>query len=133
MVERSILLGVYGPGAYNVSHAFFFPFRRTISRTRAAHVSILHTSMNDSVRTPRCPFWLAPHPLLVGRLLAAGAGKYDDLTGAKRNKANSVSFSNKKTRKWQNVGGVPVLGAGCSTRARPLHPLALSPCRSTCR
>merc|ERR1711998_523370 len=30
-------------------------------------------------------------------------GRRDMLTGQKRNKANAVSFSNKKSRKWQQV------------------------------
>ncbi|KAJ9516708.1 hypothetical protein QJQ45_027148 [Haematococcus lacustris] len=34
--------------------------------------------------------------------LAVEAKKVCDLTGVKRNKANSVSFSNKKSRKWQD-------------------------------
>merc|ERR1712224_54928 len=34
---------------------------------------------------------------------ATAIGKRDMLTGQKRNKATSVSFSNKKSRKWQQL------------------------------
>merc|ERR1711920_1095826 len=34
---------------------------------------------------------------------AQGGGKRDMMTGQRRNKANNVSFSNKRTRKWQEV------------------------------
>ncbi|GFR43235.1 hypothetical protein Agub_g4294 [Astrephomene gubernaculifera] len=37
----------------------------------------------------------------VARVLTVDAKKVCDLTGKKRNKANSVCFSNKKSRKWQ--------------------------------
>merc|ERR1712217_713093 len=40
--------------------------------------------------------------LLLFSFVCAG-GRKDLLTGQKRNKANNISFSNKKTRKWQEV------------------------------
>lgn len=40
-------------------------------------------------------------PLPVSRVVQVEAAKRCELTGTKRNKANQVCFSNKKSRKWQ--------------------------------
>lgn len=46
---------------------------------------------------------VAPKPARILACPVQASGKVCELTGTKRNKANSVSFSNKKTRKFQEA------------------------------
>ncbi|KAG2438587.1 hypothetical protein HXX76_005137 [Chlamydomonas incerta] len=58
-------------------------------------------SMRSSIVGQSLAFKPATAQVRVARVLTVDAKKVCDLTGKKRNKANSVCFSNKKSRKWQ--------------------------------
>ncbi|GLC41034.1 hypothetical protein PLESTB_000950300 [Pleodorina starrii] len=58
-------------------------------------------SMRSAIVGQSLAFKPAVAQTRVARVLTVDAKKVCDLTGKKRNKANAVCFSNKKSRKWQ--------------------------------
>ncbi|KXZ48158.1 hypothetical protein GPECTOR_30g254 [Gonium pectorale] len=58
-------------------------------------------SMRSTLAGQSLAFKPATMQARAQRVLTVDAKKVCDLTGKKRNKANSVCFSNKKSRKWQ--------------------------------